>query len=470
MSKIDYVKMEKELSFEKRNAWEVWSDAEMKNAMDFSEGYKNFLNEAKTEREAVLVGVDLAKKNGFKELGSFKKLIPGDKVYFVNKNKSVVFAIIGDELLSSGLKVVMSHIDVPHLDLKVNPLYEDESLAFLKTHYYGGIKKYHWPTIPLALHGTVILANGEKREIKIGEKSTDPIFMITDLLPHLGKSQAKKPLDEAIAGEELNILVGSMPVKSDKIKAKVKLAILKHLNDEYGMKSEDFFSADLQAAPESKARDLGFDRSMIAAYGQDDRVCAYASLMSIFKTKTVKETQVCLWIDREEIGSEGSTGAQSMFIENFVADIAELTGEKTGMREVGKIFSKSSCLSSDVTAGLDPDYKGVHDLMNVAKLGYGVALERYTGHRGKSGTSEASAEFVQKLRKIFNDNNIVWQTGGLGKVDEGGGGTIAMFMAKRNMEVIDIGVALFNMHAPMEIASKADIYSAYLAYVAYYQN
>jgi aspartyl aminopeptidase len=469
MAKIDYQKLEKDLSFEKRNCWEVWSDKETQTALAFGEGYKDFLNEAKTEREAVNFGVKLAEKKGFKDLKTFKKLKKGDKVYFVNKNKSMIFAVMGENLLRDGLKMVMSHIDVPHLDLKVNPLYEDESIAFFKTHYYGGIKKYHWPTIALALHGTVILANGKQVEVKIGEKPGDPIFMITDLLPHLGKTQMRKTLDEAIVAEELNILVGSMPVKDEKVKAKVKLAVLKYLNDEYGITSEDFFSADLQAAPESKARDLGFDRAMIAAYGQDDRVCAWTSLSAILDSKPSRETQICLWIDREEIGSEGTTGAQSIFIENFVADLLELQAGKASMRDVYRVFEKSSCLSSDVTAGYDPDYKSVHDPMNVAKLGYGVALEKYTGHRGKSGTSEASAEFVQKLRTIFNKNKVVWQTAGLGKVDEGGGGTIAMFMAKRNMEVIDIGVALFNMHAPMEIASKADIYSAYLAYKAYYQ-
>lgn len=469
MAKIDYQKLEKELSFEKRNCWEVWSEKETKLAMDFSEDYKNFLNEAKTEREAVKFGVKLAEKNGFKELKSCKKLNKGDKVYFVNKNKSMIFAVMGEDLLKDGLRMVMSHIDVPHLDLKVNPLYEDESMAFFKTHYYGGIKKYHWPTIALALHGVVILANGKEVEVSIGEKPSDPVFMITDLLPHLGKNQMKKTLDEAIVGEELNILVGSMPVKDEKVKAKVKLAVLKYLNDEYGITAEDFFSADLQAAPESKARDLGFDRSMVAAYGQDDRVCAWTSLSAIFDSKANKETQICLWIDREEIGSDGTTGAQSLFIENFVADLLELASGKATMRDVYKVFEKSSCLSSDVTAAQDPDYKSVHDPLNVAKLGYGVALEKYTGHRGKAGTSEASAEFVQKLRKIFNASNIIWQTGGLGKVDEGGGGTIAMYMANRNMEVIDIGVGLLNMHAPMEISSKADIYSAYSAYKAYYQ-
>jgi aspartyl aminopeptidase len=469
MAKIDYQKLEKDLSFEKRSCWEVWSDKETQAAMAFGEEYKDFLNEAKTEREAVKFGVKLAEKKGFKDLKTFKKLKKGDKVYFVNKNKSMIFAVMGENLLRDGLKMVMSHIDVPHLDLKVNPLYEDESIAFFKTHYYGGIKKYHWPTIALALHGTVILADGKQVDIKIGEKPGDPIFMITDLLPHLGKTQMRKTLDEAIVAEELNILVGSMPVKDEKVKAKVKLAVLKYLNDEYGITSEDFFSADLQAAPESKARDLGFDRAMIAAYGQDDRVCAWTSLAAIFDSKPSRETQICLWIDREEIGSEGTTGAQSIFIENFLADLLELQAGKASMRDVYRVFEKSSCLSSDVTAGFDPDYKSVHDPMNVAKLGCGVALEKYTGHRGKSGTSEASAEFVQKLRTIFNKNKVVWQTAGLGKVDEGGGGTIAMFMAKRNMEVIDIGVALFNMHAPMEIASKADIYSAYLAYKAYYQ-
>lgn len=470
MPKIDYQKLEKQLNFEKRNCWEVWDEKEIKKAMSFSEEYKTFLNEAKTEREAVAYGIEYAEKNGFKDVSAFKRLKAGDKVYAVNKNKNLVLAVIGKKLLSKGFKLVMAHVDVPHLDIKVNPLYEDENIAFLKTHYYGGIKKYHWPTIPLSLHGVVILANGKKVEIKIGEKENDPVFMITDLLPHLAKQQAKKTLDEAISGEELNIVVGSIPVKDEKVKAKVKLAILKYLNDEFDMTAEDFFSADLQVAPESKARDLGFDRSMIAAYGQDDRVCSWTAFKAIIDSKPADETQICLWVDREEIGSEGTTGAQSIFIENFIADLLELSTGKASMREVYRVFEKSSGLSSDVTAGLDPDYKSVHDPMNVAKLGYGVALEKYTGHRGKSMTSEASAEYVQKIRKVLNDNKVVWQTAGLGKVDEGGGGTIAMFMAKRNMEIIDMGVPLFNMHAPMEIASKADIFSAYLAYKAFYKD
>lgn len=461
--------MEKELFFEKRNAWEVWDEKQTKEAMNFSEGYKKFLDEAKTARESVKAGVRLAEKAGFKALDKSGKLKAGDKVYAVNKNKTLALVVVGKDMVEDGFSLVMSHIDSPHLDLKVNPLYEDEAMAFFKTHYYGGIKKYHWPTTPLALHGTVVLASGKKVEIKIGEKESDPIFMITDLLPHLGKSQAKKSIDEAVAGEELNILVGSLPVKDDKVKAKVKLAIMEHLNKEYGIIGEDFFSAEIEAMPEAKARDLGFDRSFVAAFGQDDRVCAYASLAALFKSKAGKRTQVCLWVDREEIGSDGTTGAKSIFIESLVAELLEKTGKKGTMREVYQVMEKSEALSSDVTAGYDPDYKSVHDPMNVAKIGCGVAVERHTGYGGKYGTTEASAEFVQRLRTIFNKNKVIWQTAGLGKVDEGGGGTIAKFLAERNMEVIDIGVALMNMHAPMEIASKADIYSAYQSYIAFYQ-
>lgn len=468
MSKEDYKKIEKELTFNKRNCWEVWNEKEIKEAMNFSEGYKEFLNAAKTERQTVNLGIKLAEEHGFKNLNGINKIKIGDKVYQVNKEKTLILAVIGKKLLDQGLKMIMSHVDSPHLDIKVNPLYEDENIAFMKTHYYGGIKKYHWPTIPLSLIGTVILGNGKKINISIGEKESDPIFMITDLLPHLSQQQFKKILSEAITAEELNIVVGSIPVRDDKIKFKVKLAVLKYLNDEYGIKEEDFFSADLQIAPNSKARDLGFDRSMVAAYGQDDRVCVYTSVMALFNSKVTDETQICLLVDREEIGSEGTTSAQSTFIENFIADLLDKITEKSSYREVYKIMSKSQALSSDVTAGFDPDYKGSHDPLNVAKLGYGVAIEKYTGHGGKFHTSEASSEYTQKIRKILNDKKVIWQTAGLGKVDEGGGGTIAVYLAKRNIEVIDMGVALFNMHAPMEIASKADIYCAYHAYKAFY--
>lgn len=477
--KINHKNLEKQLLFEKRNCWEVWDEKTRKKAFEFSEGYKKFLNRAKTEREAVRAGIEMAKKAGFVDIEKIPlsakaadknpPLKKGEttKVYAVNRDKNLILARIGNKFLDNGYKVIMSHVDSPRLDLKVNPLYEDESLAFFKTHYYGGIKKYHWPTIALALHGIVVLENGKKVEINIGEKEDDPIFMITDLLPHLGKEQAKKPLSEAIVGEELNILAGSMPVDDKNIKEKVKLAILEYLNKEYGIKSEDFFSAEIQAVPSEKARDLGFDRSMIASYGQDDRVCAYSSLMSILESRPSDETQLCFWIDKEEIGSEGNTGAQSLFLENFTARLLEMAGKKSGMSEVYKIFDKSEALSSDVTAALDPDYRSVYDPMNSARIGYGLAFEKYNGHRGKAGSSEASAEYIAKLRNILNKNNVVWQTASLGKVDEGGGGTIAMYLAKRDMEVIDCGVPLFNMHAPLEISSKADIYSAYLGYGAF---
>ncbi|MEA3463873.1 MAG: aminopeptidase [Patescibacteria group bacterium] len=468
--KINYQNLEKKLKFERRNCWEVWSGNKTKKAFAFCEDYKKFLDQAKTEREAVRAGIKIAQKNGFKEIGQCKTLKAGDKVYAVNRDKNLILTVVGKKLLGNGFKLIMSHIDSPRLDLKVQPLYEDENLAFLKTHYYGGIKKYHWPTIPLALHGAIVLENGKKADIKIGEDDNDPIFMITDLLPHLAKKQLKKPLEEAIAGEELNILVGSVPVADKEIKEKVKLAILKHINKTYGMAEEDFVSADIQAVPAACSRDIGFDRSMIAGYGQDDKVCAYPSLSAICDVKLSDKTQICLWIDREEIGSEGATGAQSIFFENFIARILELSGSDSNIKNVYQVFSKSQALSSDVTAAIDPDYKEVSDPRNSAKLGYGVAVEKYTGHRGKSGASEASAEYAQKIRKILNNNKIIWQTDELGKIDEGGGGTIAMFMAKRNIDIIDMGVALFNMHAPLEIASKADIYCSFLAYKAFFKE
>ena len=464
-----YQKLEKKLKSEKKNSWEVWGEEEKSKALEFSEPYKNFLNQAKTEREAVKVGVKIAEEKGFKEISTCQNLKAGDKVYVVNRDKNLILAVIGKRLLDDGFRLVMSHVDSPRLDLKVNPLYEEENLAFLKTHYYGYIKKYHWPTIPLALHGTIVLENGEKKDVKIGEEDSDPVFIITDLLPHLARKQLKKTLEEAIGGEELNILVGSIPVNDKEVKEKVKLAVLEYLNKEYGMTEEDFFSADLQAVPASRARDIGFDRSMVAAYGQDDSVCAWSSLISLFDSQVVDQTQICLWIDREEIGSEGTTGAQSIFFESFIAKLLELVGtEKNNIKDVYQVFGKSEAISSDVTAALDPDYREVAEARNSAKMGYGVAMERYTGSGGKYYTSEASAEYTQKIRKILNNNKIVWQTAEIGRIDEGGGGTIAVYMAKRNIDIIDMGVALFNMHAPLEIASKADIYSAYLAYKAFF--
>jgi len=470
MQKTNYKQLEKKLKYERQNAWEEISDKNKKEMMSFAEGYKNFLNSAKTEREAVRAGRQIAIQQGFKDIAKLKTLQAGDKIYAVNRDKNIIFAVIGKNLSADGFSLVMSHVDNPHLDLKVNPLYEDSGLAYFKTHYYGGIKKYQWPTIPLALHGIVILANGEKKEIIIGEKAEDPIFMITDLLPHLGKEQLKKTLEDGITAEELNIVIGSLPVSDKSIKEKIKLAILEHLNKEYGMVEADFVSAEIQMVASSKARDLGFDRSLIAAFGHDDRVCAYASLQSLLKVKNNQRTQLCLWVDREEIGSEGNTGAQSVWLESVLAEILEKFGSPATFKDVYKTMEKSQAISSDVTAAFDPDYKEVHDARNAAYIGCGVAMEKHTGYRGKYSTSEASAEYMQKLRGIFDNEKIIWQTGGLGKVDQGGGGTIAVYLAKRNMDVVDMGVGVLNMHAPIEIVSKADLYQAYLAYKVFFEK
>lgn len=472
MPKKEKSSIEDKLLFSKKSSWEKWNHEKRKKALDFSEGYKNFLSDFKTEREIVAEGVRMAEKNGFIAIHKLKKSnkIAGTKVYAVNEDKNLILAILGKDIVSDGVNFVISHIDSPHLDLKARPLYEDESIAFLKTHYYGGIKKYHWPTIPLTLRGIVITKSGKKVNINIGDNEKDPVFMITDLLPHLARQQMGKPLKEAIAGEELNIVVGSMPIADKKVKEKIKIAILDYLNKQYGMIEEDFFSAEIQAVPTGKARDLGFDRGLIAAYGQDDRVCAYTSIQAILESKSVDKTQICLWVDKEEIGSDGTSGAQSIFLENFVADILELYTANSTLKDVYKVFLKSRAISSDVTAGLDPDYKQVHDPLNVARLGFGMAIEKYNGSGGKYSSSEASAEYAHAVRDIFNKNGIDWQTAALGKVDEGGGGTIAKYMANRGINTIDAGVALLNMHAPMEISSKADVYSAYEGYKAFFKS
>ncbi|MEA2089024.1 MAG: aminopeptidase [Patescibacteria group bacterium] len=469
-------KLEKKLLLNKKSCWEEWDKNKTKKAFEFCDGYKNFLNSAKTEREAVKAGEKIARENGFitiKELK--KKKIKNNetiKIYKKNREKNLILAVFKKDFLKNGAKFIVSHIDSPRLDFKPNPLYESESLAFLKTQYYGGIKKYHWPTIQLSLRGTVMTKNNGKVKINIGDNDNDPIFMITDLLPHLARKQMGKPLREAIEGEELNLLVGSIPVKDADVKNKIKLAILDYLNKKYKIIEEDFFSADLQAVPCGKARDLGFDRSMIAAYGQDDKICAYTSLMSIIESNkiNINKTQICFLVDKEEVGSDGVSGSQSLFLENFLLELMEIFKKESSLKDVYQFFSNSEAISADVTAGFDPDYKQVYDAKNTAYLGYGVAIEKYTGSGGKYSTSEASAEYAFQIKEIFNKNNIKWQSGGLGRIDEGGGGTIAKYLANRNIDTIDCGIALFNMHAPMEISSKADIYSAYEAYKAFYKN
>lgn len=474
MPKTNYKNLEKKLTLQRRNVWEVWGEKIKQSAFKFAQGYKKFLNLAKTEREAVATSIELAKQAGFKDMTAAKSLKAGDKVYAVNRDKSLFLAKIGKKTLARGFNMIMPHIDSPHLDLKVTPLYEDEGLAFLKTHYYGGIKKYQWPTIALALHGQVYLENGKKVEINIGEKDSDPVFMITDLLPHLERAGApgSKIESRKVQAEELNLMVGSIPVKDEKVKEKVKLAILEYLWNEYGMKEADLASAELRAVPCEKARDLGFDRSLISAFGQDDLVCSYAALLGILDSRAGEKTQILAMVDREEIGSAGNTGANSYMLETFVSDLLGLVGGDYGLNQVYKIFAKSQAICADVTAGLDPDYKDVFDIHNTCRLGFGLAIEKYTGHGGKYHTSEASGKFLHELMTLFNKNkDMVYQlSGGMGKIDKGGGGTIAKYLANRNMEVIDAGVALFNMHAPLEISSKADIFCAYLGYKAFWEN
>jgi aspartyl aminopeptidase len=472
--KIDFEKLEKELMYERKNCWEVWDEKTKDQAFSFAEKYKQFLDRSKTAREAVRSVVSLAAKKGFAPIESFKKLKAGDKIYFINREKAIMLARIGRKGFDNGFRMLMAHIDVPHLDLKVNPLYEDEKMAFFKTHYYGGIKKYQWTTIALALHGIVYLANGKKVEISIGEKENDPVFIITDLLPHLDREggPGTKVGPREVKGEDLNLMVGSMPVNDKKTKEKVKLAILDYLNKEFGMVEEDFTSADLEAVPCEKARDLGFDRSMIAAHGHDDRICSFASVAGLLDSKTSDETQICALVDREETGSEGVTGAQSTFFELFISDILHKEKGKSSMDNVYRIFSKSKAISADATPAIDPDYKDVHDLRNAIRIGNGVAIEKFGGAGGKYYTNEASGKFVRELRMLFKKNPaIVYQTSGaMGKVDMGGGGTIAKYIANRNVEIIDAGVPALNLHAPMEIASKADLYSTYLAFKTFIEN
>jgi aspartyl aminopeptidase len=466
--------LKKKLSFEFENGWEVISEKEKKKVFDFSEGYKKFLDDAKTERESVKAGIVIAEKHGFKNIDEYikngKKLSFGDKVYRINKDKNLILIVIGEEKLESGMNLTGAHIDCPRLDLKQNPIYEDTEMVFLKTHYYGGIKKYQWVTIPLALHGVIITAEGKKIEIAVGEKENDPIFYINDLLPHLAQEQMQKKMSEGITGEQLNVLIGSIPIKDAKAKDKVKLAVLEYLNKEYGMKEADFLTAEIEVVPAGRARDLGFDRSMVAAYGHDDRICAYTELEAIIEIEKPKKTCMCILVDKEEIGSVGSTGAKSMFFENTVAEVINLTEDVYSDLKLRRALENSKMLSADVNCAVDPNFEGVTEKRNASYLSKGIVVTKYTGSRGKSGASDANAEFLGQVRKILDDGKVVWQIGELGKVDFGGGGTIAQYMANYNMEVVDCGVPILSMHAPCEVASKVDIYMTYRAYLEFFKN
>ncbi len=452
------------------NAWELLKDDEQVKVFEFGEEYKTFMDNGKTERECTDEIIKYAKEAGYISLedaiekGTIKA---GDKIYVQNKGKSVALFNIGSESIEKGMKIVGSHLDAPRLDLKAFPLYEDGGLAMLKTHYYGGIKKYQWVALPLALHGVIIKKDGEKLNIVIGEDENDPVLYITDLLPHLAKDQMDKKMGEGITGEGLNVLIGSIPLKGEKEDA-VKLNVLKFLNNKYGIEEEDFTVAEIEIVPAGKSRDVGIDRSMIAAHGHDDRVCAFSSLKAVLEVENPKYTTVGLFVDKEEVGSMGNTGMESAFFENAVAELLHLQGV-TSYLGLRRAMSNSKVLSGDVTAGFDPNFPDVLDKRNAAFIGKGVTLTKYTGSRGKSGSNDANAEFLAEIRKIFNENNVVWQVGELGKVDQGGGGTIAYILANKGAEVVDCGTPMLSMHAPIEIISKVDLYMTYKAYKAFYQ-
>jgi len=457
--------LKEQLFMDRKHAGLIMSDSEIAACDDFCESYKGFLDSAKTEREAVVTTIARAEEEGFVEYKQGMSLKAGDKIYYNNRGKAIILAVIGNEPIENGVHLAAAHIDSPRIDLKQNPLYEDNEVALFKTHYYGGIKKYQWATIPLSLHGVAVKKDGTKVTICIGEDENDPVFFISDLLPHLAQEQVKRTLNEGIKGEELNVIVGSRPFRDDDISEKVKLNILSILNEKYGMIESDFLSAEFEMVPAFKAKDIGFDRSLIGAYGHDDRVCAYTALEAILGCDKVNKTAVVCLTDKEETGSDGNTGLCSAYLENFLYDLAESFGVKGRT-----LISNTECLSADVNAAFDPTFPDVVERRNAAFLNYGVVVTKFTGARGKSGTSDASAEFVGRVRALMEKNDIIWQTGELGKVDLGGGGTVAAYLANMNMDVIDVGVPVLAMHAPYEVVAKTDVYMTYKAFSAFFEE
>lgn len=455
-----------DLFYEKQQGFDKLSKSDLENISLYGEGYKTFLDEGKTERHCVKYITDMAIKNGFKEYTG-QKLVPGDKIYAINHKKAMALAIIGSDNISSGTNITAAHLDVPRIDIRNIPLYEDSEMAFFKTHYYGGIKKYQWLAIPLELHGTIVSTKDgvlKSTDISIGKNPSDPVFTITDLLPHLAADQMKKTLYEGITGEGLNILIGSTPAGTDKDKQRFKLWIMQYLNKEYGITEHDFMSAEICAVPAFNARDIGFDRSLIGAYGHDDRVCSYAAATALFDLKnTPKRTAICMLVDKEEIGSEGITGMQSLYFDTFVQDIA-------GDTPIRRVYENSICLSADVGNAYDPNFPEVSEKRNDARINCGLILTKYTGSRGKGGASDASAELMANIRLILEKNNVLWQAGQLGRVDMGGGGTVAKYMANRGIETVDSGVAVLSMHSPFELISKLDLYMAYKGFAAFYER
>jgi len=456
------------LTFKKRLVWDALEAKEANRLWELAEDYKAFLNASKTERETVAEITRRIKQAGFTPLGQGRM---GRKVYQVFKEKVLALAILGKEPLTAGIRVIASHIDAPRLDLKQHPLYEEVELAFFKTHYYGGIKKYQWLARPLALHGTILTRAGQGIQLAIGEKPDDPVFTVADLLPHLArKIQMEKKMAEAIEGEKLNIVIGSIPLGPEETKERFKLAILQHLNKNYGLVEEDLTSAELELVPAEPARDIGFDRSLIGAYGQDDRACAYSSLQAVLEAEDPSKTILILFFDKEEIGSEGNTSARAQILEAFLSRLFALQGKPFSQEALYETLGATKALSADVAGALDPDYQEVHEKRNAPRMGYGLCLTKFTGSGGKYGSSDAHAEYLYWIRNLFNKNGVVWQTGELGKIDEGGGGTIAKFLAMLGMEIVDCGTPVLSMHSPFELVSKADLYMTYKGYKAFLQT
>ena len=452
----------KYLPKEKKNTWLKYDEKELEKVMAYSEEYRKFISDCKTERECVEGSIRLAVKHGYRNLkdiiASGESLKAGDKVYYNNMGKSLVLFNIGSAPIEAGMRILGAHIDSPRIDVKQNPLYEDTEMALLDTHYYGGIKKYQWVTLPMAIHGVVVLLDGTVKELVIGENENDPVVGITDLLIHLAASQMEKKANKVVEGEDLNVLIGSIPLEGEE-KDAVKANILRLLNEKYEMEEADFLSAELEIVPAGAARDFGIDRSMITGYGQDDRVCAYTSLTAQLDVENCEKTCVCLLVDKEEIGSVGATGMESRFFENAVAEVMNCCGDYSELK-LRRAFANSKMLSSDVSAAFDPNYPSVHEKKNASYFGRGLNFSKFFGARGKSGANDANPEFIAEIRKVMEENNVSYQTSELGKVDEGGGGTISKFMAVYNMQVIDSGVPVLNMHSPWEIVSKADVYEA----------
>lgn len=455
-------KLSEELTYRKKNVYEEADEARIREIYTYAEGYKAFLDAAKTEREAVRRGVAMAEAAGYTEYHLGDPLQPGDCRYFNNRDKSLILFRIGHfDIEKEGMRILAAHVDSPRLDLKQNPLYEEAGMGFFKTHYYGGIKKYQWTAIPLALHGVVVLSDGSSVEIRIGEEEADPVFYINDLLPHLSRDQMTRPASSVIPGESLNILVGGLPYADDKVENRIKLNVLHILHERYGIREEDFISAELTAVPAFRARDIGFDRALIGAYGHDDRVCAYPEMTAILSCES-NHTAMCILADKEEIGSDGVSGMQSCLLTDMIDAISRALGADAAV-----VRAHSMCLSADVNAAYDPNFSDAFERRNSAMLSCGTTMSKYTGSGGKSGTSDASAELVGRIRKIFADNGVIWQTSELGKVDGGGGGTVAKYIANMNIDTVDIGVPVISMHAPYEVVSKADLYATHEAFAAF---